>query len=246
MSQRDFDLIVIGAGSGRCSRGARRREPGAASPSRKNFASADLRHQRLRAEKTLCARADFATPSMTPRFGWSVEPPRFDWSRLVRPEKEITRLEGFTRKISKKRRRTDSPARRGGGWRNRAIRQWRDGANENDSDRHGGAPVMAPRIPASNCDQLNEIFDLPTFPKRLLVIARAISRSIRRRFWQARSETHVAFRPELPLRGFDLDLRKRLAAAMTQDGVTLHAARRRSRWRKLPAACWRASPVARK
>ena len=34
----------------------------------------------------------------------------------------------------------------------------------------------------------------------------------------------MAFRPELPLRGFDLDLRKRLAAAMTQDGVTLHAA----------------------
>ena len=37
-------------------------------------------------------------------------------------------------------------------------------------------------------------------------------------------KTHMAFRPELPLRGFDLDLRKRLAAAMTEDGVTLHAA----------------------
>jgi len=43
-------------------------------------------------------------------------------------------------------------------------------------------------------------------------------------FGRLGSETHMAFRAELPLRGFDLDLRKRLAAAMTQDGVTLHAA----------------------
>ena len=90
----------------------------------------------------------------------------------------------------------------------------------------GGAPVMEPRIPGIELAiSSNEIFDLPTFPRRLLVIGSGyIAVEFACVFARLGARTHMTYRADLPLRGFDRDLRERLAAAISRGGVALHAA----------------------
>jgi glutathione reductase (NADPH) len=87
----------------------------------------------------------------------------------------------------------------------------------------GGAPALPPDIPGvALAATSNEIFDLEEFPQRLLVIgAGYIAVEFASLFARLGSRTHMAFRAEAPLRGFDDDLRRRLAAAMGTAGATL-------------------------
>jgi glutathione reductase (NADPH) len=230
MSQREFDLIVIGAGSGGVRAARVAANHGARVAIAEEFRVGGTCVIRGCVPKKLYVLASRFRDAFDDAagFGWSVETPRFDWPRLVAAkEKEITRLEGLYAQNLE----------RGGVEliRQRAVVE--DGETVRFANGEtartktiliatGGAPVMAPRIPGIELAvSSNEIFDLPTFPKRLLVVgAGYIAVEFAGVFVRLGSETHMAFRPELPLRGFDLDLRKRLAAAMTQDGVTLHAA----------------------
>jgi glutathione reductase (NADPH) len=66
----------------------------------------------------------------------------------------------------------------------------------------------------------NETFDLPVFPKRLLVIGGGyIAVEFASVFARLGSKVHISMRAPLPLRGFDGDLRNHLHSALVEAGV---------------------------
>ena len=156
-------------------------------------------------------------------FGWRVGDVSFDWPTLVSAkEKEITRLSGLYEQ-------TLATA----GVEIIRARAMLDGANavrfsdgRTASARYiliatGGAPVLAPHIPGMEwAISSNEIFDLPVFPRRLLIIgAGYIAVEFASVFVRLGARVHLAYRAEAPLRGFDDDLRSRLSDALKDAGV---------------------------
>ncbi|MGA8172240.1 MAG: glutathione-disulfide reductase [Methylocystis sp.] len=230
MSPREFDLFVIGAGSGGVRAARVAANHGARVAIAEEFRVGGTCVIRGCVPKKLYVLASRFRDAFEDAagFGWSVETPRFDWPRLVAAkEKEITRLEGlYAQNLEKA-----------------GVELIRQRAMVEDAETvrlangemarakailiaTGGAPVMEPNIPGIELAiSSNEIFDLPIFPKRLLVIgAGYIAVEFACVFARLGSETHMAYRGELPLRGFDLDLRTRLAEAMSQSGLALHPA----------------------
>ena len=70
----------------------------------------------------------------------------------------------------------------------------------------------------------NEIFDLPQLPKRLLIIGSGyIAVEFASVFTRFGVKTHLSFRAELPLRGFDEALRSYVAQGLEDAGVSLYA-----------------------
>jgi glutathione reductase (NADPH) len=159
-------------------------------------------------------------------FGWKIEKASFDWPALVAgKEKEITRLSGLY-----------------------GIHMTRAGAEIVDSravlddantvrllkdDRRiraryiliatGGAPVLEPKIPGlEHTITSNEIFDLPVFPQRLLVVGGGyIAVEFASVFTRLGASVTQVLRGENVLRGFDDDLRSNLAVALRDAGVDL-------------------------
>lgn len=86
----------------------------------------------------------------------------------------------------------------------------------------GGRPQQ-PGIPGiEHCLSSNDILALHTLPPRLLVLgAGYIAMEFAGIFQALGSQVHLAFRGEQVLRGFDDDIRHRLAHAMSQRGVVL-------------------------
>ena len=154
MSQREFDLIVIGAGSGGVRAARVAANHGARVAIAEEFRIGGTCVIRGCVPKKLYVLASRFRDAFDDAagFGWSVEPPRFDWPRLVAAkEKEITRLEGlYARNLEK------------AGVeliRQRAVVE--DGQTVRFANGEtartktiliatGGAPVMARRFPASN------------------------------------------------------------------------------------------------
>jgi len=84
---------------------------------------------------------------------------------------------------------------------------------------------LAPSIPGLEYAlSSNEIFDLPALPKRLAIIGSGyIAVEFASLFARLGVQTTLIYRADLPLRGFDDDLRKHLAGALEQAGVNLRA-----------------------
>lgn len=162
-------------------------------------------------------------------FGWRIAQPNFDWPTLVAAkEKEITRLSGLYEQTL-----TNSGV---------ALIQARAalaGPNEvllstGQKIRAkyiliatGGGPVVAPNIPGiEHSLSSNEIFDLPQLPKRLLIIGSGyIAVEFASIFARFGVETYLTFRAELPLRGFDEALRSYVAQGLEDAGVNLYASK---------------------
>jgi glutathione reductase (NADPH) len=88
-----------------------------------------------------------------------------------------------------------------------------------------GSSANRPAIPGIELAiTSNEILDLSTLPRRLLVLGSGYIAvefaGIYRGFGSA---VTLAYRAELPLRGFDADLRRRLGTAMSDRGIEQHS-----------------------
>jgi len=158
-------------------------------------------------------------------FGWTVESPRFDWPTLVAAKnREITRLSA-------------------------AYRAGLDSANATlieeratVVDRHtlrlsGGRTIRARHIlvatgarpePPAAFPGLelgitsNEVFDLPAFPRRLLVVGGGyIAVEFACLFAKLGAEVTQVMRADNVLRGFDEDMRAGLRDALQRAGVRL-------------------------
>jgi glutathione reductase (NADPH) len=158
-------------------------------------------------------------------FGWRVGSSEFDWSALVAAkEAEISRLSSlYARNLEA----AGVEIIRGKGVVAGANAvAFSDGRRV--STRHiliatGGEPVLQPRIPGiEHAISSDEIFDLPEFPKRLLIVGGGyIAVEFAGVFTRLGARTHLSMRAETPLRGFDEDMRRHLRAALETAGVDI-------------------------
>ena len=87
------------------------------------------------------------------------------------------------------------------------------------STRHDSSPPAS--APAACSD---DVFTLKALPKRLVVVGGGyIALEFACMFRALGAEVDVVYRADLPLRGFDEDIRRDLAEAMTAQGIRLHA-----------------------
>jgi glutathione reductase (NADPH) len=156
-------------------------------------------------------------------FGWDVGQPKFDWPTLVAAkEKEISRLSDAYRqnlarsgaKLVEQRATVVDPHR---------VRL-ADG--QAISARHiliacGSRPVTPAGVEGlEHAITSNEVFDLPVFPRRLLVVGGGyIAVEFASLFQRLGSEVTMALRGPNLLRGFDEDMREGMRDAMAKAGV---------------------------
>jgi glutathione reductase (NADPH) len=226
MSAESFDLFVIGAGSG----GVRAARMAAALGARVAVADpAPLGGTCVNLgcipKKLYSFAAHYADAfEESHGYGWTMTEPAFDWATLkANRAREISRLNGIYAQLLD-----------GSGvttLRSRAVLR---GPNEVEVDgrihraKHvlvatGGRPVV-PVLPGHELAVTsNEMFDLPEFPRRLVVIGGGyIASEFASIFAGLGSQVTQLYRGEQILRGFDDDIRHFVAAEMRKKGVVLH------------------------
>ena len=225
----DVDLFVIGAGSGG-TRAARI----AAGYGAKVMVAEEFRIggtcviRGCVPKKLMVYASRFADAFAEARgFGWKVGETTFDWPRFVAAkEKEITRLSAIYRTNLEKAGVEIVAAR--------AVIEDAHTVTLSTGRRisagtilvaTGGTPTLHPAVPGQEyAITSNEIFDLPVFPKRLLIVgAGYIAVEFASVFARLGSAVTLTFRGENVLRGFDEDLRDGLREGLTEAGVTLRA-----------------------
>ena len=156
-------------------------------------------------------------------FGWQVGETHFDWNRLVgAKEAEITRLEGLYAKgqasagVQVERQRATLEGAH-------AVRL-ADGRLIRAAHiliATGGRPNLPADLPGvEHGITSNEVFDLPEFPKRLVIAGGGyIALEFAGIFRDLGADVTVIYRGEMPLRGFDEDLRAGLLEAYRKAGI---------------------------
>jgi glutathione reductase (NADPH) len=224
-----YDLVVIGAGSG----GVAAARRAAAHGAKVLIVEADRVGgtcviRGCVPKKLMMYAAGFAQElKLAAGFGWSEIGGRFEMTRWADAKAaEIQRLEGVYRKLL-----ADSGVTLAAG---RAMLN--GGGSVRIGERAGERVVQAPRVlvatgAAPSFDAFagldaamtsNELLDLRRVPPSLLVIGGGyVACEFASIMAGLGSRVTLAFRDTLPLRGFDLDLRRRLATALEQRGIVL-------------------------
>jgi glutathione reductase (NADPH) len=225
MSAESFDLFVIGAGSGGVRAARMAAQHGArvavADPAPLGGTCVNLGCIPKKLYSFAAHYADAFEESHG--YGWTTAEPTFDWPTLkANRAREISRLNGIYAQLLD-----------GSGvttLRSRAVLR---GPNEVEVDgrihraKHvlvatGGRPIV-PVLPGHELAVTsNEMFDLPEFPRRLVVIGGGyIASEFASIFAGLGSQVTQIYRGEQILRGFDDDIRHFVAAEMRKKGIVL-------------------------
>jgi len=157
-------------------------------------------------------------------FGWSIQKGPHDWKKLIAAkDREITRLEGFYRRLLQ-----------GAGatvFDGRAVLvdpHTIDLAGKRVTAKSiviatGGHPER-PDIPGAELGIVSDdAFYLPTLPRRVVMVGSGyIAVEFAGIFSALGAEVHLVYRQPLPLRGFDHDLRESAVEALQAQGIQLH------------------------
>jgi len=228
MAKHDYDLFVIGAGSGGV-RAARI----AAGYGAKVAVAEEYRVggtcviRGCVPKKLLVYAGRFADEFEDARgFGWCVEKPRFDWPTLIAAkDKELARLEAAYR--------TNLDKSGVEIIEERATVVGANGVTLAKSGRTltagkiliatGGKPYMDAAIPGrEHVITSNEAFDLPRLPKSIIVAGGGyIAVEFAGIFSSLGVETTLVYRGDKILRGFDEDLRDYLTEAYARQGIRI-------------------------
>jgi glutathione reductase (NADPH) len=225
MQQFDFDLFVIGAGSG----GVRAARVSAGYGAR--VAVAEERYLGGTCVNVGCVPKKLFVYAAHAHeewcdahgFGWSGDEPRFDWARLrANKDKEISRLNGVYRGLLDAKGVTVMEGSA------RLVDPHTVSVDERRySARHiliatGGWPHV-PRFPGRELVVTsNEVFHLQELPARALIVGGGyIAVEFAGILNGLGVDTELSYRGELFLRHFDHDLRITLAEEMPKKGVTL-------------------------
>ena len=221
----DYDLFVIGAGSGGIRASRISHHLGAKVAVAENYRIGGTCVIRgCIPKKLLSYAAHYAEDFEDARgFGWSIEGASFSWPALIaNKDREIARLskvytDGFAKVgitvIEDTARLVDSHTVEIGGRRVTA---------ENILVATGGGPVK-PSIPGiEHAITSNEAFELPALPKRILMVGGGyVAMEFAGIFHGLGAEVTLSYRGEQILRGFDDDVRKHLHDEMGKKGVRI-------------------------
>ena len=229
-SQFDYDLIVIGAGSG----GVRAGRIAAGYGARVAVIEGDRPGgtcviRGCVPKKLLVYGASFAGEAEDAAgFGWQIEGMSHSWPDLiVAKDKEIARLENIYRNLLK-----SAGADLIEGWgRIAGPHQVAVGDSIYTAERiliaTGGRP-STPAIPglAEFSISSNEALDLPERPDHIVVYGSGyIALEFAGIFAGLGSNVDLVYRADLPLRGFDEDVRHHIAEALADRGINLISGR---------------------
>ena len=222
----DFDLFVIGGGSGgvRAARMAGQRGARVALAECAELGGTCVNVGCVPKKLYSYAAGYAAAFEEAPGYGWTLpEAPRFDWATLKRQRaQEITRLNGVYQKLL-----DGAGVKTLTGW-----AQLVDGHTVSVSDtrytaRHilvatGGMPA-APDMPGRELAVVSDaMFDLPDFPKRLLVMGGGyIGCEFASLFRGLGAHVTLVNRGAHILNGLDDDVREALAREMGRQGIDL-------------------------
>jgi glutathione reductase (NADPH) len=226
MSDFDFDLFVIGGGSGgvRAARMAAQRgaRVGLAEVAEMGGTCVNLG---CIPKKLYSYAAHFAESfEESHGFGWVGEAPVLNWDTLKSNRgREISRLNGIYVQLLK-----SAGVHILNGWATLVDAHTVEVGGQRHSAKHiliatGGKPSI-PEFPGSeHVISSNEMFDLSPFPKRLLVVGGGyIACEFASIFNGLGSQVTQLYRGHQVLRGFDEEVRAFIAGEMAKSGVTLH------------------------
>lgn len=228
MGKFDYDLFVIGAGSGGVRAARISAGYGAKVAVAEEYRIGGTCVIRGCVPKKLLVYAsrfadDFAD---APGFGWSVGEATFDWPSLIAAkDKEIARLEAAYRtnlgrtgvEIIEERATVEGP---------NAVKLAKSGRVVTAGKiliATGGKPWLAEPIQGiEHVITSNEAFDLPELPKSIVVAGGGyIAVEFAGIFSRLGVETTLIYRGDKILRGFDEDLRDRMTEAYTKQGIRI-------------------------
>jgi glutathione reductase (NADPH) len=228
----DWDLFVIGAGSGgvRAARMAAQRGAKVAVAEAAALGGTCVNVGCI-PKKLYSYAAHFAHDFHDAAgFGWDVAPPRLDWARLkAHRAREITRLNGVYEQLL-----TGAGVHISRGWAQlcggHEVQVRNAAGTKRCSARHiliatGGTPSV-PAFPGrEHVVTSDQMFDLEPFPKRLLVVGGGyIACEFASIFNGLGAKVTQLYRGEQILRGFDHEVRDFIAAEMRKTGVDLRLA----------------------
>ena len=221
----DFDLLVIGGGSGGVACARRAAGYGArAAVIENDRLGGTCVHRGCIPKKLLVYASHFSHDfEDAAGYGWTVGERSFDWPEMVRAKvAELDRLEGIYQRLLRD---SDATLIAGTG---RLLDAHTVAVGD---ERHraetiviatGGRPTM-PDIPGIELAvSSDEMFDLPTFPERLVIVGGGyIACEFACIMQGLGAKVTQLYRGELLLRGFDRDLREVLCEEMRKGGVDL-------------------------
>lgn len=222
----DYDLVVIGAGSGGVRAARMAATYGAKVAIVEEFRVGGTCVIRGCVPKKLYVYASRFKDQfdIAESFGWQVDA-RFDWPTLVAAkEKEISRLEhAYASNLEKPgveiiRDRAEVTGPHGV----RLVREGRDLTARRLLVATGARPFI-PDIPGAEFGiSSNEAFDLPALPRSILIEGGGyIAVEFATIFAGLGVDTTIIYRGDCVLRGFDEDMRRGLEAGLTERGIRL-------------------------
>lgn len=224
----DFDLFVIGGGSAgvRCARiaaghGAR------VAVAEERFWGGTCVNVGCVPKKIMVNAAEYAMwAEDAPRFGWELAPPTgFDLAKLAAArDAEVARLNGIYAKLLANAGATAFDARATF----LDAHTLEVGGRRVTAERivvAVGGRAVRPEIPGAELGMLSDdVFLMSSVPKRLTVVgAGYIALEFACIFRAFGAEVDVVYRADLPLRGFDQDIRTALKEALEAQGIRLHS-----------------------
>jgi glutathione reductase (NADPH) len=173
-------------------------------------------------------------------FGWTVGEPTFDWPSLIRAkDREIARLEGLYRQTLE-RAGVEIFASRAELANRHTVRIAKSGTMVTAAKilvATGGKPSLGDAIEGrEHVITSDDAFNLPKLPRRIAIYGGGyIALEFASLFNGLGSEVSIIYRGDLILRGFDDDLRRDLAAAVAARGIKLVTRRQVRRIEKTKA-----------
>ncbi len=222
----DYDLFVIGAGSGgvRAARIAATHGAKVAVAEESRYGGTCVIRGCV-PKKLLVYASRFADEFKTAKgFGWDVPQPTFDWAKLIAAKDlEIGRLEGLYRQTLKGAAVTTMDSRAVIEAPNRLYlsRSGKTVTARTILVATGARPHRDTTILGlEHAITSDEAFDLPTLPRRIVIVGGGyIAVEFAGIFNGLGSHVSLVLRGDNVLRGFDEDLRADLATAMTKRGI---------------------------
>ena len=225
MASYDFDFFVIGAGSGGVRAARMAASYGAkVAVAEEKYLGGTCVNVGCIPKKLFSYGAHYTEyASEAQGYGWNFAEPTLDWKRLINNKnKEIERLNAIYRKLLS----------------NAGVKLFEHRATFIDAHTidiggqvitadkvlvaTGGKPQLLPTPGFENAIVSDDAFYLEKLPKRIIIVGGGyIAVEFASIFNGYGADTHLLYRGQLFLRGFDVDVRKHLAQEMCKQGIQI-------------------------